>query len=120
MVKYATYAHYKNEFAGSVPQADFNRLVIQATAKVKTYTSGRVDKMTYIPEDVKNCTCALVEKMYAENKNEGKQSETVGPHSVTFANKSKTEKEDEYSSLIKDFLSEVYMDDGTPILYRGV
>lgn len=119
MTKYADYNFYINNGVGSVPKADFNKLIIQASMKIKANTFGRVNE-NKPQEEVKLCACSLVDQMYEYSKNEGKQSETVGPHSVSYTNVAAIDKDKRYFNIIKEYLSEVYCTDGTPILYRGV
>lgn len=120
MVQYVDYDFYSNISKGNMPLADFNRLCIKATAKVNANTFGRLNGIPFnkIPNEVKYCICALCEKMYKNSKGEGKQSETVGPHTVNYANNTSEAQNEDYLGIIKEFLSDVYIDD-VPILYRG-
>lgn len=120
MVQYVDHDFYSNIYKGNMPLADFNSLCIKATAKVNTNTFGRLEKIpsNQIPDEVKYCVCALCEKMYKNSKGEGKQSETVGPHTVNYANNTSETQNEEYLEIIKEFLGEVCINN-IPILYRG-
>lgn len=120
MVQYVDHDFYSNVYKGNMPLADFDRLSVKAEAKVNANTFGRLKKVPSckIPDEVKYCICALCEKMYKNSKGEGKQSETVGPHTVNYANNTSDAQNEDYLGIIKEFLSDVYIND-VPILYRG-
>lgn len=118
MTQYVDYEFYSNTYHGNMNEAEFSRQVSKATAKIKANTFGRVDE-TNIPEEVKYCACNLIDKMYIASKSEGKTSESVGPHSVSYANTTKESQEKEYGDLMREYLSELTTEDGVPLLYRG-
>ena len=121
MVRYVDSAYYSQIYKGNMPAAIFENLVIKAIAKINANTYGRLKDLTVnkIPEEVKLCACALCDKIYAHNQKDGKESETVGPHTVHYQSETSQSKNDEYEDLIVEFLSEVYLEDGTPLLFRG-
>lgn len=116
MTQYADYNYYKSEYKGNMPDTDFDRLSKIASAKIKANTFGRICENN-IPDEVKYCTCVLADKLLSLSKSEGKTSESVGSWSVQYAD-SKDGKE-MIAQIIKEFLSETYTNDGTPVLYRG-
>ncbi len=116
MTQYADYNYYISEYKGSMPDTDFDKLSKIASMKIKANTFGRIDEKN-IHGEVKYCTCVLADKLLNISKNEGKSSETVGPWSVSYAD-SKSGQE-LIQLTLKEFLSEVYTEDGTPLLYRG-
>lgn len=120
MTLYATYSFYTTTYKGSMPEEDFNKRILDATAEIRSNTLGKLDGVSEknIPEEVKLCACILADKMFEDNKNRGKQSETVGPHSISF--KGQEEQAKEYKGVIKKHLINVFLDDGTYLLDRGL
>lgn len=116
MTQYANYNYYISTYKGTMPEADFSRLSVIASMKIKANTFGRIDENN-IQDEVKYCTCVLADKLLTASKSENKTSETVGPWTVHYAD-SKSGQE-LIQSTLKEFLSEVYTEDGTPLLYRG-
>lgn len=118
MTQYADYSYYIGTYKGSMPEPDFNRMSKSASVKIKENTFGRIDESK--PQDeVKYCTCVLADKLLNVSKSEGKSSESVGSWSVSYANNTQVDIEKMVTTIIKEFLSEVYTEDGTPVLYRG-
>lgn len=116
MTQYANYDYYISKYKGTMPETDFSKLSIIASMKIKANTFGRIDENN-VPDEVKFCTCVLADKLLIATKNEGKSSESVGPWSISYTD-SKSGQE-LIQSTLKEFLSEVYTEDGTPLLYRG-
>ncbi|MBO5179278.1 MAG: hypothetical protein J6B87_02905 [Clostridia bacterium] len=118
MTQYADYKYYKEEYKGDMPETDFDRMSKKASAKIKANTFGRIDESNP-QEEVKYCTCVIADALLVASKIEGKSSESVGSWSVSYDNNSKADTNSVVESIIKEFLSEVYTADGTPVLYRG-
>lgn len=116
MTQYADYKYYKEEYKGNMPLADFDRLAKIASTQIKLNTFNRIDE-TDVPEEVKFCTCVIVDKMLATMKNEGKSSESVGPWSVSYTSSQDGKKAIENTMV--EFLANVVDKNGTPLLYRG-
>ena len=118
MTQYADYNYYIGKYKGSMPEPDFDRMSKSASAKIKGNTFGRIDENNP-QEEVKWCTCVIADTLLAASKMEGKSSESVGSWSISYDNNSKSDTEKTVQSIIKELLSEVYTEDGTPVLYRG-
>ena len=118
MTQYADYDYYINEYKGNMPETDFDRMSKMASAKIKANTFGRIDEND-VQSEVKYCTCVLADSLLVASKIEGKSSESVGSWSVSYSDTSKSELNETINQIIKEFLSEVYTADGTPVLYRG-
>ena len=116
MTQYADYGYYISEYKGNMPETDFDRMSKIASAKIKANTFGRIDEKN-VHDAVKYCTCVISDMLLVANKGMGKTSESVGSWSVQYAD-SKEGKE-MITQILKEFLSEVYTSDGTPLLYRG-
>ena len=90
MVRYADYAFYVTEFAGSIiPNEEFQRVITRASVYIKNITFSRVDENN-IPEEVKAAACAAAETIYnteASSTGSGEKevkSESVGNVSVSY------------------------------------
>lgn len=118
MTQYADYIYYKEKYQGSMPETDFNKMSKSASTKIKANTFGRIDENN-LQEEVKWCTCVIADTLLTASKSKGKSSESVGSWSISYDNNSKTDTDETVQSIIKEFLSEVYTADGTPVLYRG-
>lgn len=112
MKPYVDYQFYKNEYKGDMPEEDFKGLALIATAKIKANTFNRINENN-VPLEVKQCACALVEKLSLANKS----SESIGSWSVTYINSSDAKKE--IYQIIYDFLCDLRNENGIPLLYRG-
>ena len=118
MTQYADYSYYKDTYKGSMPEPDFNRMSKSASIKIKANTFGRIDEENP-QEEVKWCTCVIADALLTASKSKGKSSDSVGSWSISYDNNSKNDTDETVQSIIKEFLSEVYTTDGTPVLYRG-
>lgn len=118
MTQYADYDYYISKYKGNMPESDFDRMSKIASAKIKANTYGRIDEKD-VQDEVKYCACVLADKLFKISKSEGKFSESVGSWSISYSGNSKIDEDKMITSTIKEFLSEVYTEDGTPLLYRG-
>lgn len=90
------YDYYINNYGGSsIPESSFQKVSIAASSKINHYTSNRI-KEPFLDENIKNTACEVAELIYSQeqlkklvlsNEKQEKASETVGPHSVTYINK---------------------------------
>ncbi|MGM9879490.1 MAG: hypothetical protein ACI31R_05680 [Bacilli bacterium] len=90
------YEYYSKIYGGSsIPESSFKKEVIDASSKINYYTSNRINK-DILDDNIKNTTCEIAELIYSQNQlkekvlsseQKEKASETVGPHSVTYINK---------------------------------
>lgn len=106
----------KKNMGGTLPEASFNKLAIKASAYIKRHTFGRID-INNIQEEVKLCTCSIVEQMKKLEKGQGKTSESVGAWSVNYQTNSESEKR--LYNILLDYLSEIKDKEDIPLLYRG-
>ncbi|MEG0873036.1 MAG: hypothetical protein RSG48_03645 [Clostridia bacterium] len=116
-MKYCDYIFYQSEYLGTMSKTLFNKLAIIASAEINKYTLGRISTKIPVVDEVKYCTCELVDYIKKAKKNEGKKSESVGNWSVNFVDKLEI-KRDIYD-IVKKYLSYIKTEDGTPLLYRG-
>lgn len=96
LTKIVDYDYYSDTYEGSsIPGSSFNKYSISASSKVNFYTSNRIDE-TNLDNNIKNTICEIAEILYKQDvliektENDTKEiaSETVGPHSVSYVNKS--------------------------------
>ncbi len=123
-MKIVDYEYYRNTYEGTLTESEFNQKNKEAQALVSQVTMRRIenldDNQLKLLERVKYAICSLVDKMVEIDKDEAKNSiasETVGPHSISFANKKRRTEEQkffEYNRAISLYLS------GTGLLYRGL
>ncbi len=96
---YATYAYYTDTFLGTaIASADFARLALRASAVIDQITFNRAGPVVTAGTEtdtidlIKMATCAVAEEYQAiedSGSADGIQSESVGSHSVTYAENSK-------------------------------
>lgn len=97
---FVEYSDYKSEYKGIlIPKDSFDSFAMKASSIVNYYTFDRIDKENiedHVLIKVIFATCEIAELLYEqnqlkENQNDDKSivaSETVGPHSKTYVNKS--------------------------------
>ena len=133
MEKLTDFEYYSTSFNGKlVPQETFEKYNIMATSKVNYFTSSRINGDN-ISNNIKNCTCEIIELIYTQDSNKKSlinginekqiQSETVGPHSVTYANSVSILENQIYST--DDLDKEIYIIclsylGHTGLMYRGI
>ena len=90
------YDYYTNSYGGSsIPESSFKKESIKASSKVNYYTKNRIDN-DILNDNIRNTVCEIAELLYEQEQLIEKQnnntldvaSETVGPHSKSFVNKS--------------------------------
>lgn len=133
--KFAEYSDYKSEYEGIIiPKESFNSFAMKASSKVNYFTFNRID-IENIEDDILVkvifATCEIAELLYEQNQLRQKlyddkstiASETVGPRSVTYVNKSNLqsqrilndeELDNESYNICLKYLSR------TGLMYRGI
>jgi hypothetical protein len=133
---YVNYSDYSSDFKGILIPGDlFNSYVKRASSKVDYFTFYRISDDTfqvkYYKEKVIFATCEIAELLYNQDQlidklNDDKStiaSETVGPHSKSFVNKSSLQVQRILSS--KELEQECYKIclrylASTGLMYRGI
>ena len=123
---YLTYAEYKG-LGGTLPETPFNILELEAQKNIDKYTFGRLQDLEEQINEVKVCDFKLIEMLntysFYDNQNKSISSENTDGYSISYAqateNVSKA-KINEIKSIIKTYLAECKLEDGTPYLYCGV
>ncbi len=128
---YIDYAFYKNVYGGTVSEAEFPKLNIQAQSKVDYYTFGRIKHLEIIPDSVKFAVCevidvinkGLLELEEKSSTNRRIASESIGSHSVSFKYGDEVSTSKDKDKTIDDRIYEVvatYLMNEQNLLYRGV
>ena len=122
--QYLTYQEYKG-LGGTLDLTPFNVLEFEARRRIDELTYNRLVGGKNIPDEVKMCEFAIINKVlkaYDEEIGRGKTSESVGSYSVSYNSDIKKlieDKRTEIQDLIStDLFGVVY--NGEHILYGGV
>ena len=124
--QYLTFENYI-ELGGTLNETPFNILELEAQKNVDKYTFGRLQNLEEQIPEVKICIFKLMELIdtYSSYENQDKaiSSESTDGYSVSYnqatENVSKA-KISEIKAIIKTYLAECKLPDGTPYLYMGV
>ena len=123
---YLAYEEYKS-LGGTLDETPFSILELEARKNIDKYTFGRLQKLNKQIDEVKVCEYKLIGLIdtYAsyDNQNKNVSSESTDGYSISYGqvteNVSKA-KQNEIKCIIKTYLAECKLDDGTPYLYCGV
>lgn len=123
--QYLTYEQYR-ELGGTLDMTPFNILELEAQKNIDKYTFGRLKNLDEQINEVKECGLTLINLLEGYSKNskldKSISSESIDGYSVSYnsnvENISKI-KVNEIKGIIKTYLSECYLEDGTPYLYIG-
>lgn len=124
--QYLTYDEYI-ELGGTLDETPFNILELEAQKNIDKYTFGRIKNLDRQVNEVKLCIYKLIECINSytsyNNQNKAISSENIDGYSVSYGqvaeNVSKA-KTNEIKGIIKTYLAECYLEDGTPYLFVGV
>ena len=104
----------------------FNLLEFEARQNVDKYTFGRLKDLDTQIQDVKLCIYKLITMIDSYNKqetqNKGIASENTDGYSVSYLAPSTNitqAKNSEIEGIVKEYLVECKLEDGTPYLYCG-
>lgn len=134
MINYTDYGFYRDTYKGNMPESDFNRMVIRASAEVRRNIFDR--DITNYKEEVQMATCSVADILFKIEKIETSKSklassektdrilasEQVADLHRTFANTTSiADLEKEISNQKNKILEEIrlYLLH-TGLLYRGV
>ena len=124
--QYLTYEEYRS-LGGTLDETPFNILELEAQKNVDKFTFGRLQKLDTQINEVKVCIYKLIGLIdtYAsyDNQNKAISSENIDGYSVSYGqateNVSKA-KQVEIKGIVRTYLAECKLEDGTPYLYCGV
>lgn len=96
LTKLIDYNYYSKVYGGSsIPESSFDKYSIKSSSQINLFTSNRITDDN-ITESIKNAVCEVAELIYnqemlvnkIEDDSKEVSSETVGPHSKSYVNKS--------------------------------
>jgi len=124
--QYLTYDEYV-ELGGTLDEAPFNILELEAQKNIDKYTLGRLMNFKEQIDEVKVCIYRLVNLLNTYNCNENQSksisSENTDGYSISYngINENITvAKTNEIKDIIRTYLAECKLENGTPYLYLGV
>ncbi len=99
MLELVDYEYYKETYEGSsIPESSFKKMAIKASEKLNYYTQDRISEDN-IADKIRNTTCEIAELLFEQESlkeklinydetNKEVASETLGPRSISYVNKS--------------------------------
>ena len=124
--QYLTYLEYKDLGGSEIGEMPFNLLEFEARQNIDKYTFGRLKELDKQIQDVKLCIFKLIGMIDSYNKqevqNKGIASENTDGYSISYTNPSKSiteAKNSEIRDVIREYLVDCKLEDGTPYLYCG-
>lgn len=117
--QYLTYEEYQS-LGGTKDIMSFNKLEYKARKYIDNKTFGRLKELEEQKEETKKCIYELISELGNTYEQNDITSEKVGDYSVTYENVSEKDQEINNNKIIDTYLSECYLEDGTPYLYCGV
>lgn len=112
---YADFKYYSNDYRGTMKQADFDRLAVQASAYLDEQTFGRIEGKWTDDARIKAACCAVVDALLLNEQGGGIASESNDGYSVNYlagVSKAKTD-----AQRLRDAARRHLI--GTGLLYRG-
>ena len=123
--QYLTYKDYQ-ALGGTLPEMPFNVLEFESRQCIDKYTFGRLKDLEEQIEETKLCVYKLIEMINSYNSYEaqskGVASESIDGYSVTYSTPNisfTTAKNIEIENVVKTYLVDCKLDDGTPYMYCG-
>ena len=123
--QYLTYDEYV-ELGGSLAETSFSILEFEARQSIDKYTFGRLKDLDEQNQEVKMCVYRLINIINSykelEVQNKAYSSESIDGYSLSFTTPSRATAEaktGEIKDIVKEYLVDCKLDDGTPYLYCG-
>lgn len=116
--QYLTYEEYVN-LGGTLTEMPFNILEYKARKQIDDRTFGRLINLPEQAQEVKMCMYDLISEINKYETNATKSSENIDGYSVSYKDVDTKEQFKKYGNIIREYLSESKLDDGTPYLYCG-
>lgn len=118
--QYLEFSEYKL-YGGNLDMMPFNLLEFKARMLINYHTFDRLTKLEKQNENVKMCMYQLISNMEKSQEKGNISNERLGNWSVTYKDNASSKITDEDSlRIIRTYLSNCKLDDGTPYLFRGV
>lgn len=123
--QYLTYNEYL-ALGGTLDQMPFNLLEFRARQNVDKYTFGRLKDLDSQIQEVKLCIYELINTINSydafKGANKGIASENIDGYSISYATPSTNitdAQESEIKGIVKEYLVDCKLEDGTPYMYCG-
>lgn len=123
--QYLTYDEYI-ELGGTLEETPFNILEFEARQNIDKYTFGRLKELKQQSQEVKLCVYKLISVIDSYNKYEtqsiGVSSESIDGYSISYSTPSTNfteSKNSEMQNIVKEYLVDCKLEDGTPYMYCG-
>ena len=123
--KYLKYSEYRS-LGGNLERKEFIRYEFEAKKHIDRATFGRLTNLKTQKDEVKICIVNLIESIVKYSSNSKRDisiaSENIDGYTVNYNSNSdeiKKSKDTEIEDIIRQYLSDCCLDDGTPYLYRG-
>lgn len=117
--QYLTYQEYVS-LGGSIEEMPFNILEFKVRKKIDDATFNRLVDLKEQIQEVKMCIYDLITELNKSEEQSNKSSESIDGYSVSYKTVDTTEQNKIYNKIIRDYLGESKLEDGTPYLYCGV
>lgn len=124
--QYLNYEEYQ-ELGGTLDETPFNILELEAQKNIDKYTFGRLKNLDEQINEVKICEFKLIELLDTYNSynklNKSISSESTDGYSISYGGASanvSNAKINDIKVIIKTYLAECKLENGTPYLYVGV
>lgn len=117
--QYLKYEEYLN-LKGKLERMPFNLLEFEARKRIDKHTFGRLKNLEEQVDEVKLCVNALINEISIYKSKGNIVSESADGYSINYDQPLTVEQENKLYSLIKTYLSDCKLVDGTPYLFRGV
>ena len=123
--QYLTYDEYI-DLGGTLEETPFNLLEFEARQNVDKYTFGRLKELQEQNQEVKLCIFKLINTIDSyneyESQSKGVASENIDGYSISYntPNTNFTESKNvELHNVVKEYLVDCKLEDGTPYMYSG-
>lgn len=119
--QYLTYEEY-TKLGGTLEEMPFNILEFKARKQIDNATFNRLVDLKEQKQETKLCIYDLINTInqYSNTEQGIKASESIDGYSVSYKTIDTAEAKKIYENVIRDYLGESKLDDGTPYLYCGV
>jgi len=123
---YLKFQEYK-QLGGTLDQMPFKILEFEARQYIDKYTLGRLKSLATQVDEVKMCDYKLIGFLNSykslEEQSRALASESIDGYSYsygTISNDTTSAKNNLIKDIVRTYLIDCKLDDGTPYLYRGV
>ncbi len=123
--QYLTYEEYQG-LGGTIPETPFNLLEFEARQNVDKYTFGRLKELEEQNQEVKLCVFKLISLINSyngyETQNKAVSSESTDGYSISYGTPTTDftkAKNSEIEGVVKEYLIDCKLEDGTPYMYCG-